>query len=186
MSKIRQWARAMLFCGLPLSLPTYACDQQDLSNPGILECLNESYSAMDAVLNEQYRAVLQAPAIDATAVRAVQRAWLKYRDTYCDGVFENEGMNGEAKLMRVSCLSALTGARAGELIYYRTGVAQDGFARARRLVDEAPAIFSKRFATQDLSESESAYYQSNCRLVGQLHHEPKAYCLERMQFQSIF
>ena len=76
---------------------------------------DESLNAVNAELNALYAKVLseQSSQKDKDALRAVERAWISYKDKQC--VFESGSASPPSGAMRLDCELRLTKARIDEL-----------------------------------------------------------------------
>ena len=95
-----------------------ACYKADFSQQAMNRCAGEAYERADAALNAQWKKVLDAYGDDTEAKALLlegQRAWLKYRDSWCQiAAFDSRG-GSIWPLINSGCLASLTRARAHEL-----------------------------------------------------------------------
>jgi uncharacterized protein YecT (DUF1311 family) len=81
-------------------------------------CAGDAYERADAALNVQWKKVLDVYGDDAEAKKLLldgQRAWLKYRDSWCE-ISALDSVGGSIwPLINSGCLAGLTRARTQEL-----------------------------------------------------------------------
>jgi uncharacterized protein YecT (DUF1311 family) len=91
---------------LTLSLPCLAqdsaqylaCNQKAKTQPEINQCANDEAARVDAELNDVYRKLLAKAASDPDAVakiKAVERAWIVYRDAYLEAMYPAKDKQAE-------------------------------------------------------------------------------------------
>lgn len=160
-----------------------ACNPDDFSTAGITACMNAQYKQADRVLGEQFWAAQRDLPDQRSDIKAVQRAWQSFRDQYCAARVDSEEGGREAPLVRLSCLTQLTSARIGELVYYRTGLPQDGYYRAASVDPQVKELFDERFTGEHLNGERVEYIAQNCKLAQRLHDEAPDDCQKRMAFQ---
>ena len=95
-----------------------ACLERDYSQQAMNRCAGEAYQRADAALNAQWKKVLDTYGDDAEAKKLLldgQRAWLKYRDSWCE-IAALDSVGGSIwPLINSGCLASLTRARTQEL-----------------------------------------------------------------------
>lgn len=81
----------------------------------MLDCINEEFKTQDTRLNDAYRTLrTQLSAERKTALQAVQRLWIQYRDANCS--FYNDPEGGPLhRVMANECMLRETAERAKEL-----------------------------------------------------------------------
>jgi uncharacterized protein YecT (DUF1311 family) len=92
-----------------------ACGAEQIQ-PALDSCAWRRYRAADAELNRVYR---RATAADTGAVlvalRAAQRAWVRFRDAHCDYVASTYDGGSMQPMQQGACLEEVTRARIGQL-----------------------------------------------------------------------
>jgi uncharacterized protein YecT (DUF1311 family) len=95
-----------------------ACYEADYSQQAMNRCAGDAYERADAALNAQWKKVLDTYGDDAEAKKLLldgQRAWLKYRDSWCE-ISALDSVGGSIwPLINSGCLASLTRARTQEL-----------------------------------------------------------------------
>jgi uncharacterized protein YecT (DUF1311 family) len=95
-----------------------ACYEADQSQQGMNRCAGDAYQRADKALNAQWQKVIATYGDDADAKKLLldgQRAWLKYRDAWCEiSAFDSIG-GSIWPLINSGCLASLTRARTQEL-----------------------------------------------------------------------
>ena len=166
------------------------CNAGSSVTDDILKCISISYENVDKRLNGEYVALSLKidPSYKGLLVEG-ERAWIKYRDTYCAVVFDSIFPGEEAGLEKESCMVSMTSSRLMELIYIDTGVYNDGFFGALALNtkvssksrDEILGYILEREARLE----ESLYFEKNCKLTGLLYKEDGRICHARMRFRDM-
>ena len=92
-----------------------ACGAEQ-SQPALNDCAWRRYQAADAELNRVYRVVLAADTgAVAAALRAAQRAWVRFRDAQCAYVAARYDGGSMQPMQQGACLEEVTRARIGQL-----------------------------------------------------------------------
>lgn len=111
------------------------CNHDSFTNPDLITCGQQSLEKVDAVLNEQYKTAMASlsPA-DKKQLIDVQRKWVRFKEAYCEDIYQSALPGAEAPIEKLACLARATNARLGELIYLQTGLPNDGFYKAASLM----------------------------------------------------
>ena len=95
-----------------------ACLDSDQSQQGMNRCAGDAFERADKALNAMWAKVLVRYGEDAKSKKLLldsQRAWLKYRDSYCElAAYDNIG-GSIWPLINSGCLAAATRQRTREL-----------------------------------------------------------------------
>ncbi|MHC8364336.1 lysozyme inhibitor LprI family protein [Pseudomonas sp. ZT5P21] len=167
-----------------------ACNPDSFTNPDLIICGQQSLEKVDALLNEQYKKALASlsPA-DKKQLTDVQRKWVRFKETYCEDIYQSALPGAEAPIEKLACLARATNARLGELIYLQTGLPNDGFYKAASLM-AGPNRESGLKASMNLLGGEEfddpvwkQYADAQCDMSFRLLREDLAYCAVRMRFQ---
>jgi uncharacterized protein YecT (DUF1311 family) len=79
--------------------PQYnACMEKAKAQPELNQCAGDEAARVDGELNAVYRKVLAASADDAAAtakIKAMQRAWVAYRDAYLEAMYPAKDKRAE-------------------------------------------------------------------------------------------
>lgn len=111
------------------------CNHDSFSNPDLIICGQQSLEKVDAVLNEQYKkAMASLSPADKKQLTDVQRKWVRFKEAYCEDLYQTALPGAEAPIEKLACLAQTTNARLGELIYLQTGLPNDGFYKAASLM----------------------------------------------------
>lgn len=87
--------------------------------PAIKACDAKQKESGDGKLNQSYLRVLHTlKPRDQTAFRAVERAWISFRDAECDFRYTAEGGGQDAALVASQCEAELTADRIRQLDAY--------------------------------------------------------------------
>ncbi|WP_434594324.1 lysozyme inhibitor LprI family protein [Pseudomonas sp. R4-76] len=167
-----------------------ACNPDSFSNPDLIICGQQTFKKVDGVLNEQYKKALStlAPA-EQSRLRDVQKNWVRFKESFCEELYQAALPGAEAPFERLGCLVQTTNARLGELIALQTGLPLDGFYKA------ASAIAGKD-RERDVTNSIgllggeelydplwTQYAEGHCKMSERLFREDFANCRVRMRFQ---
>jgi len=94
-----------------------ACYERDQSQLGMNRCAAEAFERADRALNAQWATIMGRYGDDAQAKALLlegQRAWLKYRDSWCEiSAYDNRG-GSIWPLIHSGCLARLTRERTAE------------------------------------------------------------------------
>jgi uncharacterized protein YecT (DUF1311 family) len=90
----------------------------DANKAVVVDCYRIEASIWDGLLNENYKSLLETLDDDQTAkARAMQRAWLAYRDTTCQ--FYDDKIQGSMSVtMHAACVTRETARRAMLLRFF--------------------------------------------------------------------
>jgi hypothetical protein len=97
----------------------------------LLLCSQQTFDSLDVALNAQYKKALASLSPDDKQLLVdVQRSWVKFKEGYCETLYQKAGDGEEAALKKWSCLLHTTNCRLSELMYLQTGMTNDGFYNA--------------------------------------------------------
>lgn len=167
-----------------------ACNPDSFTNPDLITCGQQSFEKVDAVLNDQYKKAMAslAPA-DKKQLTDVQRKWVRFKETYCEDIYQSALPGAEAPIEKLACLARATNARLGELIYLQTGMPNDGFYKAASLMAGPDRENGLKASINLLGGVEfddpvwKQYADAQCDMSFRMLREDLAYCAVRMRFQ---
>lgn len=166
------------------------CNPDSFTNPDLITCGQQSLEKVDAVLNDQYKKVLASLSVaDKKQLTDVQRKWVRFKETYCEDIYQSALPGAEAPIERLACLARATNARLGELIYLQTGLPNDGFYKAASLMAGQDRESGLKASINLLGGVEfddpvwKQYADGQCDMNFRLFREDLAYCAVRMRFQ---
>ena len=167
-----------------------SCNPDSFTNPDLITCGQQTFEKVDAVLNEQYKKALAslAPA-DKKQLADVQRKWVRFKESYCEDLYQSALPGAEAPIEKLACLVQTTNARLGELIYLQTGLPNDGFYKAASLIAGQDRESGLKASINLLGGGEfddpvwKQYADGQCEMSFRLFREDLAYCAVRMRFQ---
>ncbi|MBA5981126.1 DUF1311 domain-containing protein [Pseudomonas sp. MD195_PC81_125] len=176
-----------------LLVPAHAqetCNPDSFSNPDMIICGQQTFEKVDAMLNEQYKKALVglAPA-DKKQLIDVQKKWVRFKEAYCEDIYQSVLPGAEAPIERLGCLVQTTNARLGELVALQTGLPLDGFYKAASAIagkdrDRDLAASIERLGGDEFDNPLwKKYADGHCEMAGRLLREDVAYCAVRMRFQ---
>lgn len=166
------------------------CNQNSQITRDILRCANSSYARVDKKLNDQYRGlVADSEFSNKKLLLEGERAWVKYRDSNCNDIYESISPGEEAEIEKVGCLISLTSSRLMELVYLETGAIGDGFYSSlsimSRITSKTRGELLAYVESLYQHPEESEYYKKNCELTSLVFAEEERLCRVRMKFQSM-
>ena len=89
------------------------------SDPVMVDCYRIEWAIWDALLNESYKSLLDELDDEQTAkARAMQRAWVAYRDTTC-GFYDDKIRGTMSNMMHAACDARETARRAMLLGFFK-------------------------------------------------------------------
>ncbi|EJM28377.1 lysozyme inhibitor LprI family protein [Pseudomonas sp. GM25] len=178
-----------------LLVPAHAkeiCNPDSFSNPDLIICGQQSFEKVDAVLNEQYKKALVslAPA-DKKQLTDVQKKWVRFKEAYCEDIYQSALPGAEAPIEKLGCLVQTTNARLGELVALQTGMMIDGFYKAASVMagigenrERKMAASFERLGGAELDDPLfKQYANGHCEMSERLLREDSVYCTARMRFQ---
>lgn len=188
--------RRSLFIGILLAVPMVTvqageiCNPDSFSNPDLILCGQQTFEKVDAVLNEQYKKALTSLAPEEQShLRDVQKNWVRFKESFCEELYQSTLPGAEAPIERLGCLVQTTNARLGELIALQTGLSLDGFYKAASAIVGKDRERNLAAAIERLGGDEfddplwKKYAEGHCEMAGRLLREDIAYCAVRMRFQ---
>ncbi|SDS33061.1 Uncharacterized conserved protein YecT, DUF1311 family [Pseudomonas lini] len=166
------------------------CNHDSFTNPDLITCGQQSYEKVDAVLNEQYKKTLTSLSLtDKKQLTDVQRSWVRFKEAYCEDLYQAVLPGAEAPIEKLACLAQTTSARLGELIYLQTGLPNDGFYKAASLMAGQDRENGLKTSINLLGGGDfddpvwKQYADGQCEMSFRLFREDLAYCAVRMRFQ---
>lgn len=166
------------------------CNPDSFTNPDLITCGQQSLEKVDAVLNEQYKkAMASLSPADKKQLTDVQRKWVRFKEAYCEDIYQSALPGAEAPIEKLACLARATNARLGELIYLQTGLPNDGFYKAASLMAGQDRESGLKGSINLLGGVEfddpvwKLYADAQCDMSFRLMREDLAYCAVRMRFQ---
>ncbi|WP_065258198.1 lysozyme inhibitor LprI family protein [Pseudomonas bananamidigenes] len=176
-----------------LLVPAHAqetCNPDSFSNPDLIICGQQSFEKVDAVLNEQYKKALVslAPA-DKKQLTDVQKKWVRFKEAYCEDVYQSALPGAEAPIERLGCLVQTSNARLGELVALQTGLPLDGFYKAASAMagqdrEKGLTASMERLGGEHFDDPLwRQYVDGHCEMSERVFREDIANCAVRMRFQ---
>ncbi|WP_323159690.1 lysozyme inhibitor LprI family protein [Pseudomonas fluorescens] len=166
------------------------CNPDSLSNPDLIICGQQTFEKVDAVLNEQYKKALVslAPA-DKKQLTDVQKKWVRFKEAYCEDIYQSALPGAEAPIERLGCLVQTTNARLGELVALQTGLPLDGFYKAASAMagqdrEKGLTASMERLGGDNFDDPLwRQYVDGHCEMSERVFREDIANCAVRMRFQ---
>jgi len=176
-----------------LLVPAHAqetCNPDSFSNLDMIICGQQTFEKVDAVLNEQYKKALVSLApTDKKQLTDVQKKWVRFKEAYCEEIYQSALPGAEAPIERLACLVQTTNARLGELIALQTGLPLDGFYKAASAMagqdrEKGLAASMERLGGDNFDDPLwRQYVDGHCEMSERLFREDIANCAMRMRFQ---
>lgn len=167
------------------------CNRKASTNQEIIKCSQESFIKIDKAINEQYRFLIESyDEKQKKHLVETQRSWIKFKEKYCDDMYDSVYPGHEAPIDRLSCLTQITSTRFSELIFLRTGVISDGFYKAVSIVNKKFTNYDYGQAVNivggdsNLGELWENYIMRHCAMTLALYKEDSKMCVARMRFQT--
>jgi uncharacterized protein YecT (DUF1311 family) len=167
------------------------CPGENLTNPEIIKCSQETFEKVDKLINEQYLELINTQAAEQKkSIIQSQISWIKFKEQYCTDVYDSVYPGQEASIDRISCLIQITSTRLNEIIYLRTGAINDGFHKAVSIANKKITNYDYTEAikiiggTGEYGELWKSYAMSNCAISLKLYREDTSTCIARMRFQT--
>lgn len=176
-----------------LLVPAHAqetCNPDSFSTPDMIICGQQTFEKVDAVLNEQYKKALVslAPA-DKKQLTDVQKKWVRFKEAYCEEIYQSALPGAEAPIEKLGCLVQTTNARLGELVALQTGLPLDGFyktasAMAGQDREKGLTASMERLGGDNFDDPLwRQYVDGHCEMSERVLREDIANCAVRMRFQ---
>ncbi|MGN8139525.1 lysozyme inhibitor LprI family protein [Pseudomonas sp. 22105] len=176
-----------------LLVPAHAqetCNPDSFSNPDLVICGQQTFKKVDAVLNEQYKKALVslAPA-DKKQLTDVQKKWVRFKEAYCEDIYQSALPGAEAPIEKLGCLVQTTNARLGELVALQTGLPLDGFYKAASAMagqdrEKGLVASMERLGGDNFDDPLwRQYVDGHCEMSERVFREDIANCAVRMRFQ---
>lgn len=194
MIKLKAFFRLVAGVSLAASLvPAQAqetCNPDSFSNPDMIICGQQTFEKVDAVLNEQYKKALVslAPA-DKKQLTDVQKKWVRFKEAYCEDIYQSALPGAEAPIEKLGCLVQTTNARLGELVALQTGLPLDGFYKAASAMagqdrEKGLTASMERLGGDNFDDPLwRQYVDGHCEMSERVFREDIANCAVRMRFQ---
>ncbi|AYQ42069.1 MULTISPECIES: lysozyme inhibitor LprI family protein [Burkholderia cepacia complex] len=166
-----------------------ACNGQ--TNVELTACAQANYKSADAILNKTYSDTLgKINSTDKQNLISAQRAWVAYKDKYCNSAFDATSPGAEASIDKWSCLTSVTESRTSEIRYISSSIGMDEFRRSLGVManlyeggDTAKVIMKLERNTPDGSNPGWLKYVSlNCKITAVKLQEDRETCAARLNF----
>jgi uncharacterized protein YecT (DUF1311 family) len=176
-----------------LLVPAHAqetCNPDSFSNPDLIVCGQQTFEKVDAVLNEQYKKALVSLApVDKKQLTDVQKKWVRFKEAYCEDIYQSALPGAEAPIEKLGCLVQTTNARLGELVALQTGLPLDGFYKAASAMagqdrEKGLTASMERLGGDNFDDPLwRQYVDGHCEMSEHVFREDIANCAVRMRFQ---
>lgn len=157
------------------------CDS--IATQDLLTCGSARLLKADARLNTVYHEKLSSAGERRTALRDVQRAWIVFRDGYCNRIYEESHGGNEAAIEKTLCLASLTEDRAIELGRLASRSDDTTLFKVLRALERAgydgQAVL-KALASAPGDSKWLQYAEKHCEFLDGLSDTAKTECLARL------
>nr|WP_249203630.1 lysozyme inhibitor LprI family protein [Burkholderia ambifaria] len=166
-----------------------ACNGQ--TNAELTDCAQTNYEAADKILNRSYNDFLgKSTAPEKQNLIAAQRAWVTYKEKYCNAAFDATTPGAEASIDKWTCLTSVTEARTNEIRYLESSIGMDDFRRSLAVManlyengDTTKVIYKLTKNTSDGNNPNWVkYVDLNCKMTAAKLHEERNVCTARLNF----
>lgn len=157
----------------------------------LLLCASNKLKNSDDMLNKNYQIALASHKIDKFELKNVQLTWLRFRDEYCQEIYDDTNPGNEASIEKNLCLSLLTSDRAIEIErLYENPVKDDYFYKSLRSLSRAGYDRKELIDKLQKSNSENklwlAYVSKNCKMDIKVSKDSFKNCIARNNFQRSY
>jgi uncharacterized protein YecT (DUF1311 family) len=164
----------------------------ELTNQGMLSCASKNYQIADKALNVNYKVAIKSlSAEDKMQFKEAQRAWLVFRDAYCNGIYNEIFPGQEAGVEKATCLWRLTHDRVLEIKLLEIGHVQDSIFY-RELNSQKQKKPARNAYLRELQSKYSGdhewvkYLKLNCYFAKKNNKEQFEMCSARVNFMRSY
>lgn len=161
------------------------------TNVELTNCAQANYENSDKILNKSYSEFIRkATPLERQNLVAAQRAWVAYKEKYCDSAFDAAAPGAEASIDKWTCLTSTTEVRTNEIRYLESSIGMDDFRRSLSVManlyenGDVTKVISKLIKnTPDGSNPNWVkYVDLNCKMTATKLQEERNTCLARLNF----
>ncbi|MFM0647415.1 lysozyme inhibitor LprI family protein [Paraburkholderia bryophila] len=172
-----------------LAFSKAVCDGQ--TNAELENCAHANFDATDKELNRSYSELLKRmPASDKPNFVATQRAWVSYKEKYCQSAYDATSPGEEAGVDKWSCFASVTETRTKEIHYLDSSVGMGDFRKALAVMasvyegGDTNKVVSKLInQTPDGKNPDwRKYVDLNCKMTAAKLQEEHDACVARLNF----
>ncbi|MDN7494330.1 lysozyme inhibitor LprI family protein [Burkholderia gladioli] len=166
-----------------------ACEGQTTSD--LASCAQADFGRKDRELNQSYNDLLKKlPLPQKQKFIDTQRAWIKYKENYCQQAFSATAPGAEASIDKWSCLASTTASRIDEIHYLDSSTGMDAFRRSLAVManlyeggDTTKVISKLRRDTSDGNNPDwVSYVDLDCSMTAAKLEEAHDVCVARLNF----
>lgn len=154
----------------------------------LLKCASSRLAETDRLLDLTYRDKISSAGDRGEALRDVQRAWIRFRDAYCDEIYERSRGGNEAEIDRTFCMASLTEDWIAELGRIGTRNDDAAFFRVLRSLERAGYDRDElidRLASTPKGNSWMRYARKNCAFLRKAG-DTEVECLARLNLDRSY
>ncbi|WP_423369420.1 lysozyme inhibitor LprI family protein [Burkholderia sp. LMG 32019] len=161
------------------------------TNAELTDCAQKNYEDADKVLNKNYSEFIKkvAPTEKQNLIET-QRAWVAYKEKYCDAAFNSTAPGAEASIDKWACLTSATEVRTNEIRYLESSIGMDDFRRSLSVManlyegGDITKVMSRLIKnTPDGSNPNwMKYVDLNCKMSAAKLQEDRNTCVARLNF----
>ncbi|MBB3262121.1 uncharacterized protein YecT (DUF1311 family) [Paraburkholderia bannensis] len=165
------------------------CDAQ--TNNDLERCAQAGYESSDKQLNSSYADLLKKlPEVDRKNLIVTQRAWIGFKEKYCQSQFDSIRPGEEAGIDKWTCLDTITESRAKEIGYLAGVSGMEEFRRSLKLManlyehGDTEKVISKllTYNAQRNDQNWINYVNLDCRMTNSRLSEEHNACVARLNF----
>jgi hypothetical protein len=151
----------------------------------------KNYESSDRLLNYTYKVLAsKLSGEDRKTLLNAQRAWIMYKEKFCQAAYDFTSPGEEAGIEKLTCLDGLTRTREKELKYIDSASGMDDFFHAADVVSQFYEAGDRGRFIDKLANDPSvnddknwnSYVMDNCKLAAARLHEEKKDCVARQTF----
>ncbi|WP_158683363.1 lysozyme inhibitor LprI family protein [Burkholderia sp. BE12] len=161
------------------------------TNAELTNCAQTNYEEADKILNRSYSEFLgKAAPLEKQNLILAQRAWVTYKEKYCNAAFDATAPGAEASIDKWTCLTSATEMRTNEIRYLGSSIGMDDFRRSLSVManlyenGDTNKVISKLIkSTPDGSNPDWVkYVDLNCKMTAAKLREEHNACVARLNF----
>ncbi|MCA8037388.1 DUF1311 domain-containing protein [Burkholderia arboris] len=182
-------AVCMLMLVSSVAFSKVVCNGQN--NVELASCAQANYDAEDKILNRSYIELIgKITAPEKQNLIATQRAWVAYKEKYCNAAFDATAPGAEASIDKWTCLASVTEARTNEIRYLGSSIGMDDYRRSLTVManlyenGDVTKVISKLIKNTPDGNNPSwiKYVDLNCKMTAAKLQEDRNACAARLNF----
>lgn len=181
----------LLVCAQPFAHAQAASDRlcESIATQDLLQCASSRLSKADAALNAAYKEKMSSAREWKNALLDVQRAWIGFRDKYCNEIHDESMGGNEADIEKTFCLASLTEDRTIELDRIGANLDETTLPKVLRALERAGynrQEVLERLASGPEGSKWRQYASKNCEFLQEAAKPQRVECLARMNLDRSY